>query len=225
MILKCAQHISLPERSHPPKLIKNYIAISCLIKETLCSENPAQLSNGCYSMKTGRVCLRERHKIHTRTQTKHITFPVARGDWRRPRSVEMEKVWIVWSWKRQDYTTECQIALPSLRFHMDCRIGSDSDERGLIATFCVVTSTASSWTWIAADVWRILRRFSLGDLPIHRLLNLQLERVNAYVRARRTANLTQMFPKAAWKVEAPPVAGYLVYLLAWECASKGLSCD
>lgn len=59
MILKCAQHISLSEHSHPPKLIKSYIAISCLIKATLCSENPAQLSNGCYSMKTDCIFLQE----------------------------------------------------------------------------------------------------------------------------------------------------------------------
>lgn len=90
MILKCAQHIRLPERSHPPKLIKNYIAISCLIKETLRSLNPAQLTNGCYSMKAARICLRERHKIHTSTQTKHIILPAARRDRRRPRSA----VWI-----------------------------------------------------------------------------------------------------------------------------------
>lgn len=57
MILKCAQHIRLSEHSHPPKLIKSYIAISCLIKATLCSENPAQLSNGCYSMKTDCISL------------------------------------------------------------------------------------------------------------------------------------------------------------------------
>lgn len=59
MILKCAQRISLSEHSHPPKLIKSYIAISCLIKATLCSENPAQLSNGCYSMETDCIFLLE----------------------------------------------------------------------------------------------------------------------------------------------------------------------
>lgn len=59
MILKCAQRIGLSEHSHPPKLIKSYIAISCLIKATLCSQNPAQLSNGCYSMKTEWMLLAE----------------------------------------------------------------------------------------------------------------------------------------------------------------------
>ena len=67
MILKCAQHISLSEHSHPPKLIKSYIAISCLIKATLCSENPPQLSNGCYSMKTDCIFLPDRKKIKNKT--------------------------------------------------------------------------------------------------------------------------------------------------------------
>lgn len=67
MILKCAQHISLSEHSHPPKLIKSYIAISCLIKATLCSENPAQLSNGCYSMKTDCIFLLEKKKKNRKT--------------------------------------------------------------------------------------------------------------------------------------------------------------
>lgn len=118
MILKCAQHISLPARSHPPKLIKNYIAISCLIKATLCSENPAQLSNGCYSMKAGRICLRERRKTRAHTQTKHIIFPAARGDRRRPRW----RSFGMWSGSgagngTTQSVTERQIALPSLRFH------------------------------------------------------------------------------------------------------------
>lgn len=83
MILKCAQHIRLPEHSHPPKLIKSYIAISCLIKATLCSENPAQLSNGCYSMKADCICLRDIqrgkenphtlcHILNTHTHTRYV---------------------------------------------------------------------------------------------------------------------------------------------------------
>lgn len=96
MILKCAQHIRLPEHSHPPKLIKSYIAISCLIKATLCLENPAQLSNGCYSMKADCICLRDIqrgkenphilcHILNTHTQA---TSPMAREDQRQPRWAE-----------------------------------------------------------------------------------------------------------------------------------------
>lgn len=126
MILKCAQHISLPERSHPPKLIKNYIAISCLIKATLCSENPAQLSNGCYSMKAGRICLRERRKTHMRasahTPRQSILY------FQRPAGTEDGQDLLRWRWFGKwsgsgagngttQSVTERQIALPSLRFH------------------------------------------------------------------------------------------------------------
>lgn len=76
MILKCAQHISLSEHSHPPKLIKSYIAISCLIKATLCSENPAQLSNGCYSMKTDCIFLLTKKK---KKKTKKTTYSIPNG--------------------------------------------------------------------------------------------------------------------------------------------------
>lgn len=231
MILKCAQHISLPERSHPPKLIKNYIAISCLIKATLCSENPAQLSNGCYSMKAGRICLRERCKTHAHTQTKHIIFPAAHGDRRRPRSAAMEKAWNVERvWKLET----ARLSLwQSARSHslawgfIDCRIGSDSGEWGLIATFCVVTSTLSSWTWPTADSWSVLHRFSwgrLGDLPIQRLANLRTCRAPESMR-ERPPDKSKLWADVSWRqvqVAAPPAA---VYPALFTSLSEGLSCD
>lgn len=95
MILKCAQHIRLSEHSHHPKLIKSYIAISCLIKATLCSENPAQLSNGCYSMKT------EEHfsygggrgeKKRKKEKKTNILFVTACREWNQPRCAKMKRV-------------------------------------------------------------------------------------------------------------------------------------
>lgn len=195
MILKCAQHISLPERSHPPKLIKNYIAISCLIKATLCSENPAQLSNGCYSMKAGRICLRERRKTHMRASA-HThpdkAYYISSG----PRGPKTAKICWDGDGLESGVGLELETARLSLwqsaRSHslawgfIDCRIGSDSGERGLIATFCVVTSTLSNWTWLTADSWSILHCFSwgcLGDLPIRRLASLTA-RAEPYARVR-----------------------------------------
>lgn len=87
MILKCAQHISLSENSHPPKLIKSYIAISCLIKATLCSENPAQLSNGCYSMKTDCIFLRGGGE----DWKQHILSLMACRGLSQPRRAKMER--------------------------------------------------------------------------------------------------------------------------------------
>lgn len=88
MILKCAQRISLSEHSHPPKLIKSYIAISCLIKATLCSENPAQLSNGCYSMKTDCIFLLEERE---KNRKQHILSLMACRGLSRPRCAKMER--------------------------------------------------------------------------------------------------------------------------------------
>lgn len=128
MILKCAQHIRLPEHSHPPKLIKSYIAISCLIKATLCSENPAQLTNGCYSMKADCICLRDIqrgkqnphllcHILNTRT---HIMSPKASRDQGRPRWAEMvlsgmALLWSSWKHHGPDWPrlSSCQLRYPS----------------------------------------------------------------------------------------------------------------
>lgn len=127
MILKCAQHIRLPEHSHPPKLIKSYIAISCLIKATLCSENPAQLSNGCYSMKADCICLRDIQRgkekpTHIMSHIKHThihTHYVPDGQ-PGPETAKMGRGSSVWRGvstpagsDMAQPQTSCQLRLPS----------------------------------------------------------------------------------------------------------------
>lgn len=87
-----------------------------------------------------------------------------------------------------------------------------SDKRGLIATFCVVTSTASSWTHIAADGWWILGR--LGDLPVRRLQTKELTREPQQNNARPHADVSQ----SRVQVEA---AACLVYLLVCGACEQG----
>lgn len=99
---------------------------------------------------------------------------------------------------------------------IDCRIGSDSGERGLIATFCVVTSTLSNWTWLTADSWSILHCFSwgcLGDLPIRRLASLRSRPWEDDHRIR--ADLVQMFPHAESRWQPLPPRRIRLYLPVW----------
>lgn len=147
MILKCAQHISLSEHSHPPKLIKSYIAISCLIKATLCSENPAQLSNGCYSMKTDCIFL-----LEEKNRKQHILSLMACRGLSQPRCAKMERFLshasmgifapagsLVNQWQQGRSNCRAQGC-------WDIWIGTDWGDCVLITSFCFSSSMASSWT-------------------------------------------------------------------------------
>ncbi len=152
MILKCAQRISLSEHSHPPKLIKSYIAISCLIKATLCSENPAQLSNGCYSMKTDCIFLLERGE--KKRKKKKTTYSIPNG----LQGIEPAKMCqdgevsisrfngdLCSSWKPCESMTARQIKLPcpGLLRHVNWHwLGWLCPNH----QFCFSSSMASSWT-------------------------------------------------------------------------------
>ncbi len=110
---------------------------------------------------------------------------------------------------------------------IDCRLGSDSGEWGLIATFCVVTSTLSSWTWPTADSWSVLHSFSwgrLGDLPIRRLANLRTCRAPESVRERPPDKSKPWADVSRCRVQvaAPPT---VVYPALFTSLSEGLSCD